>query len=205
MVNDRLREVPPVMMTRPEVTVRPRLLHLVPQPPRNPQMLRVTINRTIKVPHRQVHRPHVPNLPRLLQPVPHLLHQLHALLVRRQRVGVVPDGGVHVSEGGERRGGRLGVLALHREDELVAVGGQRLLVGALAEVGGAEVAVGAAFPRRVAQRLGDRQVLLHVADGLVQLVQRPVGGAERAEDRPAEFQRARADPVGGDSLSQLRI
>ena len=40
------------------------------------------------------------------------------LFVRRQRVGVVPGGGVDVAEAGEGRGGRQGVLALHGQDEL---------------------------------------------------------------------------------------
>ena len=75
--------------------------------------------------------------------------------MRCQRVGVVPRGGVDVAEAGEGRGGRQGVLALHGQDELVvrskqltkvnnkhmmitnlvSVGGQRLLVVALAEIG----------------------------------------------------------------------
>ena len=53
----------------------------------------------VEVAHGEVDGAHVANLARLLQPVAHLLHQLHALLVRRQRVGVVADGRAHVTWG----------------------------------------------------------------------------------------------------------
>ena len=61
------------------------------------EVLVVALHGLGEVAHGQVDGAHVANLARLLQPVAHLLHQLHALLVRRQRVGVDVDGRVHVT------------------------------------------------------------------------------------------------------------
>lgn len=65
-------------------------------------------------------------------------------------------------------------LALHSQHKLVSVSCQRVLVGPLAEVRGAEVAVRSAFAGGVSQRLGHGEVLLHVVDRRVQLAEGPV-------------------------------
>ena len=88
-----------------------------------------------------------------------LFFQRTNLLMRCQSVRVVPRGGVDVSEAGEGGGGGQRILALHGEDELVAVRGQGLLVVALAEVGRPEVAVSAALPGQVRELLGHHEVL----------------------------------------------
>lgn len=58
-------------------------------------------------------------------------------------------------------------FALHGEDQLVPVGGEGLLVGTLAEVSRAQVAVGPALPSGVPQALRYGQVLLHVPEKIV--------------------------------------
>ena len=71
-----------------------------------------------------------------------------------------------LTEAGEGGGGGLSVLALHGEDQLVAVGRERLLVVAFAEISAAQVAVRPTLPCNVSQRFGHRQVLLHVGHRL---------------------------------------
>lgn len=84
--------------------------YLISQPPGYPEMLRVTVDGGIEIAHGQIYGPHVADLSRFLQPVAHLLDQLHALLVGRQGIGIVSDGGVDVSQGRQGRRRRLSVL-----------------------------------------------------------------------------------------------
>lgn len=60
----------------------------------------------------------------------------------------------------------MSVFALHGQDELVAMGGEGLLVVALTEVGAAQVTVRPALASDVPQGLGHGQVLLHVGHRL---------------------------------------
>lgn len=71
------------------------------------QVLLVALNGADDVPQRRVHRPHVAQLTCFGQPTLGLSRQQHALLVARQRVGIVADGCVHVAQTAEGIGRRL--------------------------------------------------------------------------------------------------
>ena len=60
-------------------------------------------------------------------------------------------GGICSTETSESECGRLIILALHGQDELVAVRCQGLFVIALAEISRTEITVRSAFARRVAK------------------------------------------------------
>ena len=74
---------------------------------RDVQVLLVTLDGVGEVPQRRVHGAHVAKLPGLGERALGLPRQQDALLVARQRVGVVPDGGVHVAQAAEGVGRRL--------------------------------------------------------------------------------------------------